>query len=174
MRAVDEFAITHIDAGVVAPAGMPKGNNVANLHVFHIIDAFAYYRLLTGGAGQVYAHAFVGPTHKAGAVKPAGGHAPRHIWGADCRPSLAQKLLVALLFVIIKGCFVRAAKALFCLSAIGIWFIAGFLGAAKCHGTNQSQHTQFQIFTHRHSVWVAPQQRPRRVTQKNGNKPACL
>ena len=106
MRAVDEFAITHIDAGVVAPAGMPKGNNVANLHVFHIIDAFAYYRLLAGGAGQVYAHAFVGPAHKAGAVKPAGGHTPRHIWGADCRPGLAQKLLVALLLVIIKGRFV--------------------------------------------------------------------
>ena len=164
--AVDELAVAHIDAGVIAPAGMAKGNDVANLHVFHVIDALAHNGLFTGGARQAHANAFVGPADKSRAVKSARRHAAGNIWGADGRPCLAQKLLAALLLVVVKSSFIRTAKTLFRLCAV-VSTLVVFYCAAKGHGASQSQRTQFQASTHRHSVWVAPQhKRQRRVTQK--------
>ena len=154
--AVDKLAVAHIDAGVIAPAGVAEGDNIANLHLFHIIDALTHNGLFTGGARQAHANAFVCPADKSRAVKSSRRHAAGNIWGADGRPCLAQKLLTALLFVIVKSSFIRTAKTLFRLCAVVITLVV-FYCAAKGHGASQSQRTQFQASTHRHSVWVAPQ-----------------
>ena len=68
----------------------------------------------------------------------------------------AAALLAALLLVVVKSSFIRTAKTLFRLCAVVITLVV-FYCAAKGHGASQSQRTQFQASTHRHSVWVAPQ-----------------
>ena len=121
--AVDEFPVPHIDAGVVAAAGMVEGHDVTGAHVFHAGDALAYGRLFPGRARQVDAHALVGPLDEAGAVEAAGIAPAGHIGGTDGGTGHLHGLGLpgtALLGAFIENGFIGTAEAGFLRRALAL------------------------------------------------------
>ena len=128
--AVDELPVPHIDAGMVAAAGMVEGHDVTGAHVFHTGDALAYGRLLPGRARQVDAHALVGPLDEAGAVEAAGIAPAGHIGGTDGGTGHLHGLGLpgtALLDAFIENGFIGAAETGFLRRALALR-VPGFFG----------------------------------------------
>ena len=146
---MDEFAVPHVNTRVITPAGMAEGHNVTGAHIFLILNALAHRGLLPRGARQLHAHAFVGPADKARAVKTARTGPAPHIGGPDGRTGLAQQLPAGLGLVFVQSRLIGTAEALHTHILIG-----GILfgRAPESQAAAHNQRTQFQIFTHSHSI----------------------